>query len=61
MPLSDVERDLEQARRAMESARANLVRAMRRARAAGMTYRAIADRVGLAHETVRRMIHDDRV
>lgn len=60
MPLSDVEQDLEQASRAMADARANLVRAMRRARAAGMTYRAIADIVGLAHETVRRLINDQR-
>lgn len=51
-----VERDLAAARRLVEEARANLLRAMRDARAAGMTYRAIGERVGLAHETVRRML-----
>lgn len=61
MPLSDVTQDLEQAKRGMDAARANLVRAMRRARAEGMTYRAIADVVGLAHETVRRLINDTRI
>jgi len=60
MPLSDVEHDLEEAKRGMDEARANLVRAMRRARQSGMTYRAIASIVGLAHETVRRLINDTR-
>lgn len=60
MPLSDVEHDLEEAKRGMDEARANFVRAMRRARQNGMTYRAIADIVGLAHETVRRLINDTR-
>lgn len=56
MPQMDTERDLIEARKAVEQARRNLVRAMRQARADGMTYRAIADIVGLAHETVRRLI-----
>jgi len=42
----------------MDAARANLVRAMRQARQSGMTYRAIASIVGLAHETVRRLINE---
>jgi DNA-directed RNA polymerase specialized sigma24 family protein len=55
---ADAERDLQAAKRRVDNARHNLQRAMQEARAAGMTYREIAAIVGLAHETVRRMLAD---
>lgn len=59
MPMSDAARELDQAAQRLREARIHLVDVMRRARAAGMSYRDISDRVGLSHETVRAMTREE--
>jgi IS30 family transposase len=49
------EDELRAARAAMSNARQRMIIAIKNARAAGMTYRAIGDILGVAHETVRRL------
>lgn len=49
------EDELRAARAAMSNARQRMISAIKNARAAGMTYRAIGDILGVAHETVRRL------
>ena len=48
--------DLLEATASVAAARNSLVAAIRRARAAGMTYRAIGEATGLSHETIRRLV-----
>lgn len=50
--------ELEAARVAVTNARAKLVKAVKRAQAEGMTYRAIAEIVGLSHESIRRITNE---
>jgi DNA-binding XRE family transcriptional regulator len=54
MPLTPDD-ELAAAREAMRVARVRMIKAIRNARRAGMTYRAIGDVLGVAHETVRRL------
>lgn len=53
------EQQLVDATRKVADARADLVKAMRRARAAGMTYREIGELTNLSHQTIWRMIRDE--
>lgn len=55
----DLDAELEDAGKRLTEARAHLITVMRRARAAGMSYRAISERVGLSHETVRSMTRQE--
>jgi len=55
---SSPEEDLEAARIAVKDARAKLVKAVKRAYAEGMTYRAIGAIVGLSHESIRSICND---
>jgi DNA-binding XRE family transcriptional regulator len=47
--------ELAAAREAMRVARVRMIKAIKNARRAGMTYRSIGDVLGVAHETVRRL------
>lgn len=55
MPGDRIEDELVEAAAQLRDAREHLVLVMQKARDAGWSYRDIADRVGLSHETVRAM------